>query len=116
MKMAKALKADDLKNLRGARKAPMPEFMAPQLSTLVKEPPSGEGWLHEIKFDGYRMVCHLNHNEVRFWSRNQKDWSIKFPGVAKAIKTIPATTAVLDGEIVVMDANGRTSFQKLQQA
>jgi len=105
-----------IKDLPGARKAPMPAFVAPQLATLVKEPPRGDAWLHELKFDGYRMLCHLASGKVRFWSRNQKDWSTRFPGIAKAIVSSKATTAIIDGEVVVMDSRGRTSFQKLQQS
>jgi bifunctional non-homologous end joining protein LigD len=106
----------DPKKLPGARKAPMPEFVAPQLATLVKEPPTGDEWLHELKFDGYRMLCHLNRGKVRFWSRNGKDWTEKFPNLAKALKSFPAATAILDGEVVVVDKRGRSSFQKLQQS
>ena len=78
-----------LKNLPGVRKAPLPEFVPPQLATLVDKPPAGEEWLHELKFDGYRLLCHLNRGQVRFWTRNQKDWTTKFPGVGKAIKALP---------------------------
>jgi bifunctional non-homologous end joining protein LigD len=106
----------DPKKLPGARKAAMPEFIAPQLATLVKEPPSGEEWLHELKFDGYRMVCHLSRGKARFWSRNGKDWTEKFPNLAEALKVFPATTAILDGEVVIVDKEGRSSFQGLQQA
>jgi bifunctional non-homologous end joining protein LigD len=94
----------------------MPDFIAPQLATLVKSPPTEDGWLHELKFDGYRMLCHLARGKVRFWSRNKKDWTSKFPGVAKAIKSLDTTNAIIDGEIVMLDARGRTSFQKLQQS
>jgi bifunctional non-homologous end joining protein LigD len=104
------------KELTGARQRPLPDFVAPQLATLVKEPPEGEEWLHELKFDGYRMLCHLNRGTVRFWSRNQKDWTAKFPNLVKALKTFPATTAILDGEIVIVDEAGRSSFQQLQQS
>lgn len=106
----------DLKKLPGARKAAMPEFVSPQLATLVREPPAGDQWLHELKFDGYRMLCHLNRGKVRFWSRNGKDWTEKFPNLSKALKTFPATTAILDGEIVVLNKQGRSSFQRLQQS
>ena len=106
----------DLTSIPGVRKAPLPPFIAPQLATLVKEPPEGDGWLHELKFDGYRMLCHLERGKTRFWTRNGKDWSAKFPHLAKALKSFPATTAILDGEVVAMDASGRASFQKLQQA
>jgi len=102
--------------LPGARKRLMPDFVAPQLATLVKDAPEGEEWLHELKFDGYRMLCHLNRGKVRFWSRNQKDWTDKFPNVAKALKAVPVTNAILDGEIVIVDKAGRSSFQGLQQS
>jgi len=61
----------------------MPDFVPPQLATLVKEPPKGDQWLHELKFDGYRMICHLHRGKVRFWSRNGKDWTEKFPNLAR---------------------------------
>ena len=105
-----------IKKLPGVRKTPMPELIAPQLATLVKEPPNGEEWFHELKFDGYRMLCHLHRGKARFWSRNGKDWTAKFPNLAEAMKSFPATTAILDGEVVVVDAAGRSSFQKLQQS
>ena len=103
--------------LPGARKAKLPAFISPQLATLVKEPPSGEDWLHELKFDGYRMLCRIDRGRVTFWSRNGKDWTAKFRNVIDAVKSsVKATTAILDGEIVVIDAQGRSSFQKLQQS
>jgi len=105
-----------LKKLAGARKAAMPEFVAPQLATLVKAPPEGEQWFHELKFDGYRMLCHLDRGTVRFWSRNQKDWTHKFPHIGKAVKALPVGSVILDGEVVAVDESGRTSFQKLQQS
>lgn len=106
----------DLKKIPGARKSSMPYFVAPQLATLEKKPPAGDEWLHELKFDGYRMLLHLEKGKVRFWSRNQKDWTAKFAYLAKASKAIPAASAILDGEIVATDAKGRASFQMLQQA
>jgi bifunctional non-homologous end joining protein LigD len=110
------VKAKQIKNLTGARKAPMPDFISPQLATLKEEPPSGDQWFHELKFDGYRMLCHLSPDHVRFWSRSQKDWTHKFPRLGRAVKSFPAQTAILDGEVVAVDAKGRASFQKLQQA
>jgi bifunctional non-homologous end joining protein LigD len=106
----------DLKKLPGARKSPLPEFIAPQLAMLVTEPPRGDEWLHELKFDGYRMLCHLGGGKARFWSRNGKDWTEKFPNLSAALKSLPAATAILDGEVIVLDQAGRSSFQKLQQA
>jgi bifunctional non-homologous end joining protein LigD len=105
-----------VKNLPGARKAPMPESLSPQLATLIEKPPVGDEWLHELKFDGYRMVCHLSRGQARFLSRNGKDWTEKFPNLATALKSFPATTAILDGEVVIQDKSGRSSFQALQQA
>ena len=110
------MKRIDPKKLPGARKAPMPEFLPPQLATLVSEPPAGDEWLHELKFDGYRMLCHLSRGKARFLSRNGKDWTEKFPNLLEALKMFPAATAILDGEIVILDREGRSSFQKLQQA
>jgi bifunctional non-homologous end joining protein LigD len=106
----------DLQKLPGAKKAAMPAFIPPQLATLVKEPPKGNEWLHELKFDGYRMICHLNRGAITFWSRNAKDWTERFPQIGKAVKALGLSSVILDGEIVAMDAAGRTSFQKLQQA
>ncbi|HJP91779.1 MAG TPA: non-homologous end-joining DNA ligase [Pyrinomonadaceae bacterium] len=105
-----------IKNLSGARKAAMPEFISPQLATLVETPPAGDDWFHELKFDGYRLLCHLDRGHVRFWTRNQKDWTEKFPAVGQAIKKLPLKSAILDGEIVALDTSGRASFQKLQQS
>ena len=106
----------DLKKLAGARKAKLPAFVAPQLATLVKEPPAGDLWLHELKFDGYRMLCRIDRGKVTVWSRNEKEWTGKFANVEESLKSLPLTTAILDGDIVVVDAHGQSSFQKLQRA
>src|SRR5256885_17227533 len=84
------------KNLVGARKAKLPAFVAPQLATLVKEPPAGDLWLHELKFDGYRMLCRIDRGKVTFWSRNEKEWTAKFLNVAESVKSLPLSTAILD--------------------
>ena len=105
-----------LKNVPGARKTTMPEFVSPQLATLVKEAPPGGEWLHELKFDGYRLLSHLNRGHVRLWTRNQKDWTDKFPGIVKALLSLKVQSAILDAEVVAMDSSGRSSFQMLQQA
>jgi bifunctional non-homologous end joining protein LigD len=100
----------------GARKAKLPGFVSPQLATLVKEPPYGDEWLHELKFDGYRMLCRIDRGRVSVWSRNGKDWTEKFQNVVEAVKLLKTTSAILDGEIVIVDGQGRSSFQKLQRA
>ena len=104
-----------LKLVPGARKAPLPEFIPPQLATLVDKPPVGDAWFHELKLDGYRLLCHIDRGHVRFWTRNRKDWTAKFPALGKAVKALRLKSAILDGEVVALDASGRASFQKLQQ-
>src|SRR2546422_2788823 len=108
--------AKEISKVPGARKSKLPSFIPPQLATLVKEPPSGDEWLHELKFDGYRMLCRIDRRRVTVWSRNGKDWTEKFQNVVQALKSLKATSAMLDGEIVIVDAQGRSSFQKLQRA
>ena len=110
------MNAKQIKDLQGARKAAMPEFVPSQLATLVGEPPSGDQWFHELKFDGYRLQCHLAGSQVRLWTRNENDWTAKFPSVVKAVKTLRLKSAILDGEIVALDPSGRASFQRLQQS
>lgn len=105
-----------IKALPGARKLGMPEFVPPQLATLTDKPPSGDAWLHELKFDGYRLLCHLEGRQIRFWTRNRKDWTAKFVNVGKAVKALPVKSVILDGEIVALDPSGRASFQRLQQS
>ena len=100
----------------GARKARMPAMIAPQLATLAKSPPHGEGWVHEIKYDGYRMVCRVAAGAVQMISRNGKDWTAQFPSLARVLARLPVSEAWLDGEVVVMQDDGRTSFQALQNA
>jgi bifunctional non-homologous end joining protein LigD len=110
------MNAKQIKDLPGARKAAMPEFVPPQLATLVDEPPAGDEWFHELKFDGYRLQCHLQNGQVRLWTRNHNDWTAKFPSVAKAVKALRLKSVILDGEIVALNASGRASFQRLQQS
>lgn len=105
-----------IEKLYGARRGAIPSFIAPQLATLVKEPPTGDDWLHELKFDGYRMLCHIDRDQVRFLSRNGKDWTGKFPNLTLGVKALPAKSAIIDGEVVIFERDGRPSFQKLQHA
>src|SRR5688500_3703254 len=94
-------KAKKIKIPPGARRAKLPDSVAPQLATLVKEPPAGDEWLHELKFDGYRMVCRIDRGKVKFWSRNSIEWTAKFPNVSEAVKLLNVDKAIIDGEIVV---------------
>src|SRR5512143_578320 len=87
-----------------------------QLAQLVDEAPEGDEWLHEQKFDGYRILATLDHGEVELLSRRFKDWTDSFPSVAEAVAQLRAKRAVLDGEVAVVMPDGRTSFQALQNA
>jgi len=99
-----------------AAKAALPARVPPQLCQLVTEPPAGDDWVHEIKLDGYRILARLEKGRVRLLTRNSQDWTARFPGVARAVAALPARQAWLDGEIVVLDARGLSSFQALQEA
>jgi len=88
----------------------------PQLATLVKSPPEGDAWLHELKYDGYRIGCRIDGSDIRLISRNAKDWTDRFPGVRGAASRLSVRTACLDGEVAVVLPDGRTSFQALQNA
>ena len=94
---------------------PHPDY-DPQLATLVKEPPSGSGWVHEIKYDGYRIGCRLRGGRATLISRNGKDWTAAFPDIAAAAAALPITNGLLDGEVCIVLPDGRTSFQLLQNA
>ncbi len=87
-----------------------------ELATLVDAPPAGDEWLHEIKFDGYRLLGFLANGHVRLITRNGNDWTQKFPSIAASIAKLKAKTAVLDMEAVVLDHAGKSSFQAIQQA
>jgi len=87
-----------------------------QLATLVSEAPEGTEWLHEQKFDGYRMLADKHGVRTKLLSRTFKDWTAKFSAVADAIAKLPCDRAVLDGEVCVVLPDGRTSFQALQHA
>jgi DNA ligase D-like protein (predicted ligase) len=96
--------------------AGLPDFIKPQLATLVDAPPAG-GYAYEVKFDGYRMVCRIDDSGVRFFSREAKDWTPKLADLVERIEALGlAGTGWLDGEIVVMDEYGISSFQRLQNA
>jgi bifunctional non-homologous end joining protein LigD len=105
-----------LGKLPGAIKARQPDWIAPQLATLVDQMPSDDNWLHEIKFDGYRLLCRLKHGDVRFFTRNNNDWTAKLSAQAKAVAGLGLKEAWLDGEAVVLTDQGRSSFQALQNA
>jgi bifunctional non-homologous end joining protein LigD len=98
------------------RRAALPRVLAPQLATLVDAPPAGDDWLHELKLDGYRVLARLERGRAQLVTRSGKDWTQAFAGVAAALARLPVQTALLDGEVVALDAAGRSDFQRLQRA
>ncbi|MPZ76868.1 MAG: DNA ligase D [Deltaproteobacteria bacterium] len=114
IKKAKA-KVDPAK-IPGARKARLPDFVDAQLATVVKTAPEGEGWIHEMKYDGYRMLCRVDSGAVQIYSRSRKEWTASFPAVVRAGSGLPIESAWIDGEVMTLDAKGRSSFQALQNA
>ena len=97
-----------------ARPATLPDFVAPQLSRSVERPPSGAGWVHEIKFDGYRMQLRVDSAKATLKTRAGLDWTEKFQAIAKAARGLP--DAILDGEVVALDDHGAPDFAALQAA
>jgi bifunctional non-homologous end joining protein LigD len=102
--------------LAGAKRAELPATLLPELATLVDAAPQGDDWLHEIKYDGYRMLCRIDRHKVAIYSRNGKDWTAQLSAIADAVKRSRVTSGWLDGEVALMTPDGRTSFQQLQNA
>ncbi len=102
--------------LKGARKAPAPERIEPQLASPQAEPPTGADWLHEIKFDGYRTLAHSADGAVRLLTRKGLDWTHRYGALADAIAALDCREAVIDGEVVVLDESGISRFGALQDA
>ncbi|MCP3400209.1 non-homologous end-joining DNA ligase [Bradyrhizobium sp. CCGB20] len=95
-------------------KAPFPGFIAPALAASIDRVPSGERWFHEIKFDGYRVQVHLANEAVTVFTRRGHDWTKRFKKVADDAWHIKASSAIIDGEVVVPAADGSTDFSVLQ--
>ncbi len=91
-----------------------PRFIDPMKPKLVETPPEGEGWIYELKFDGFRALALKSAGKVKLISRNENDLTKKFPEIAEALEKLPCTECVLDGEVVALDEQGRSSFQLLQ--
>ncbi|MBB4264321.1 non-homologous end-joining DNA ligase [Bradyrhizobium sp. CIR3A] len=95
-------------------KAPFPGFIEPALASSIEKVPSGERWIHEIKFDGYRVQVHLANETAKIFTRRGHDWTHRFKKIAHEAWRIKANSAVVDGEIVVPAADGTTDFSVLQ--
>lgn len=96
--------------------ARMPEFIEPQLATLVAGAPVGGGWVHEIKFDGYRLQCRIESGKAVLRTRKGLDWTHRFPTLAAAAARLPVKQAIVDGEVVALQSSGVPSFAELQNA
>ena len=111
---SKSRKAAPSAPSKGRKAATLPDFVAPELCTVVERPPSAEGWCHEIKFDGYRVQLRIEHGEASLKTRKGLDWTDKFGAIAKEASALP--DGLIDGEIVAPDANGAPDFSSLQAA
>ncbi|MDM9619065.1 non-homologous end-joining DNA ligase [Rhizobium sp. S96] len=95
---------------------PMPERIEPCLALLKPKPPTGPDWTYEVKWDGYRVAVHIEPKRVRVLTRGGHDWTHRFPAIVDAAKQLGVATAILDGEAVVLDEQGRSDFSALQQS
>ena len=101
---------------RRAEATALPGWVKPQLTRVVDQPPDGPEWLHEIKYDGYRMHARLDRSEVRLLTRTGLDGTHKYPAIASALTSVPARQAYLDGELCGVRSDGTTSFSLIQTA
>ncbi|HEY0664885.1 MAG TPA: DNA ligase D [Gallionella sp.] len=101
--------------LSGVRLAPVPAALPPQLAASVERAPTGDAWLHEIKFDGYRIVAYVASGKVRLMTRNGLDWTSRLRALARRLAMLPVQDAILDGELVALSASGSSSFRDLQE-
>jgi bifunctional non-homologous end joining protein LigD len=103
-------------DLNGARQAALPDKVKPSLATLVDEAPAGDDWVHEVKFDGYRILARVEGKRVRLISRNGLDWTPRFKAIAGELAKLRAGRALVDGEVVAVNGKGVSDFGALQDA
>lgn len=96
-------------------KAARPRFIPPQLATAAHDAPDGNEWLHEIKYDGYRVITAVGKGGAAVYTRSGQDWTAKFATIAASLESAPVGSALFDGEVVVFDEEGRTDFGRLQR-
>lgn len=106
----------DAPKKKSSRRAPKVNFIHPELAQLSNTVPSGREWVHEIKFDGYRIQAHLRNGVVQLFTRSGQNWTHQFPQLAENLKHIKVSSAIIDGEVVILDQKGRSNFQVLQNA
>jgi bifunctional non-homologous end joining protein LigD len=102
--------------VEGARPAPFPGFVETSAPVLRKIPPSGDGWLHEIKHDGYRAQAQFIDGKPRVFTRRGNEWAARMPTIAASIAALPVNDVILDGELVAVDARGQATFYDLPTA
>jgi DNA ligase D-like protein (predicted 3'-phosphoesterase) len=112
----KAVKRRAPGKIPGAVAAPLPAKWKPQLATPADAAPTGPGWVHEIKYDGYRTLAFIDNGQVRLITRNGHDWTHRYGALAKALAKLPCKTALIDGEVVVQDPRGVAKLDLLEQA
>ncbi|NKQ89990.1 non-homologous end-joining DNA ligase [Rhizobium ruizarguesonis] len=95
---------------------PMPERVEPALAELKSRPPKGNEWNWELKLDGYRLAVHIEPQGIRILTRGGHDWTHRFPAIEQAARALGPATMIIDGEAVVLDAEGRPDFGLLQQS
>ena len=98
----------------GAIRESLPEFVYPALPIYDRRPPNGADWVHEIKVDGYRCLLHIEGGAVKMFTRRGDDWSDRFHALAEAAKALPIGEAIIDGEVIVANADGLSDFAALQ--
>jgi bifunctional non-homologous end joining protein LigD len=104
-----------VKDLKGAVKGPMPTAIHPMLASIIEKPFDDPDWLFEIKWDGYRAIAFIENGKGRLVSRNQNELTPRYPELRELPKLLRAKNAILDGEVVVLDDQGRSSFSLMQQ-
>jgi bifunctional non-homologous end joining protein LigD len=103
-------------NVPGARATRMPRLVAPQLAQTDSRVPESGRWLHEIKLDGYRLICHKSDRGVRLRTRSGQDWTDRFGHIVQAASQLAGNRLILDGEVVALKSDGVSSFELLQNA
>lgn len=106
----------EIDRLSHALRGPLPRSIEPQLATLVDDAPVGPEWIHEMKFDGYRILAFIEGGRSRLMTRNGLDWTAKFPKLTRTLEALGLESAILDGEVVALNEAGISEFQGLQRA